>query len=169
MEKRFSLVDTGNGVKAIKCAVVSVLTDSEVKKFASKKLRNRINITAKDYHLQWVIECDSSTMLLTSRVAMEFNAQDTHSLEMDTTNFLDAINKMELKDEKIQDEEKEKNKDVEFVKEVLQDLEDKDCIALALLSEIKLGDNNIVLPYGNISAKLAKKLCECFIQANEHE
>lgn len=160
MEKRFSLVDTGKGVKAIKCAVVSVLTDSEVKKFASKELRKRINALANDYHLQWTVECDNTTVLLTWRVAIEFNAQDTHSLEMDTTNFLAAINKMELKEP----EDNTGNKDVEFVKEVLQDLEDGDCITLALLSEIQLEDCGVVLPYGNISARLAKEMCKCFIE-----
>lgn len=165
MEERFSLVDTGKGVKAIKCSVVAVLAETEVKKFASKKLRNRINATAKDFHLQWTIECDNSTVLLTSRVAMEFNAQDTHALEMDTTNFLAAINKMEIEDEKIQDEDVPAPcKDVEFVKEVLQELEDGNCITLALLSEIQLGDSGIVLPYGNISARLAKEMCKCFIE-----
>lgn len=163
MEKRFSLVDTGKGVKAIKCAVVSVLTDSEVKKFASKKLRNRINAAANDYHLQWAVECDNSTVLLTSRVATEFNAQDTHALEMDTTNFLAAIDKMELEEP----EDNTDNKDVEFVKEVLQDLEDGDCMALALLAEIEFGDNGIVLPYGNLSKKLAIKMCKCFIEHNK--
>lgn len=166
MEKRFSLVDAGKGVKAIKCTVVSVLTDSEVKRFANKKLRNRINAAAKDCHLQWTIECDNTTVLLTSRVAMEFNAQDTHALEMDTTNFLATINKMEL--EKTEDEDVPAPcKDVEFVKEVLQELEDGDCIALAMLAEIKLGDNGIVLPYGNISTRLAKEMCKCFIEHNK--
>lgn len=167
MEKRFSLVDTGNGVKAIKCSVVSVLTESGVKKLASKKLRNRINATAKDCHLQWTVECDNSTVLLTSRVAMEFNAQDTHSLEMDTANFLATIDKMEIEDEKVQDQDEERNEDVEFVKEVLEDLEDGNCITLALLSEIQLGDSGIVLPYGNISARLAKEMCKCFIENNK--
>lgn len=163
MEKRFSLVDAGKGVKAIKCTVVSVLTDDEVKRFASKQLCKRINALANDYHLQWVIECDNSTVLLTSRVAMEFNAQDTHALEMDTTNFLAAINKMELEEP----EDNTDNKDVEFVKEVLQELEDGDCVALALLSEIELGDNSIVLPYGNLSKKLATEVCKCFIEHNK--
>lgn len=163
MEKRFSLEDTGKGVKAIKCSVVSVLTDGEVKRFASKQLRKRINALANDYHLQWVVECDNSTVLLTSRVAMEFNAQDTHSLEMDTTNFLAAINKMELEEP----EDNTENKDVEFVKEVLQELEDGDCMALALLSKIELGDNSIVLPYGHLSKKLAIKMCKCFIENNK--
>lgn len=167
MEKRFSLEDTGNGVKAIKCAVVSVLTDSEVKKFASKKLRNRINAAANDYHLQWAVECDNSTVLLTSRIATTFNAQDTHALERDTTNFLAAITKMEIKDEKVQDEEKKRNEDVEFVKEVLKDLEDGDCVALAMLAEIGFGNNSIVLPYGNLSKKLATKMCKCFIEHNK--
>lgn len=167
MEKRFSLEDTGKGVKAIKCSVVSVLTDSEVKRFASKKLRKRINALANDYHLQWAVECDNSTVLLTSRVAMEFNAQDTHSLEMDTTNFLAAINKMEIEDEKVQDQDEERNEDVEFIKEVLKDLEDGDCVALAMLAEIGFGDNSIVLPYGNLSKKLAIKVCKCFIDHNK--
>ena len=164
MEKRFSLEDTGKGVKAIKCSIVSVLTDSEVKRFASKKLRKRINTIANDYHLQWVVECDNSTVLLTSRVAMEFNAQDTHSLEMDTTNFLAAINKMELEEEP---KDNSDNNDVEFVKEVLKDLEDGDCVALALLAEIGFGDNSIILPYGNLSKKLATELCKCFIEHNK--
>lgn len=163
MEKRFSLEDTGKGVKAIKCSVVSVLTDGEVKRFASKQLHKRINALANDYHLQWVVECDNSTVLLTSRVAMEFNAQDTHSLEMDTTNFLAAINKMELEEP----ENNGGNDDVEFVKEVLQELEDGDCMALALLSEIELGDNSIVLPYGHLSKKLAIEVCKCFIEHNK--
>lgn len=164
MEKRFSLEDTGKGVKAIKCSVVSVLTDSEVKRFASKKLRKRINALANDYHLQWAVECDNSTVLLTSRVAIEFNAQDTHSLEMDTTNFLAAINKMELEEEP---KDNSDNNDVEFVKEVLKDLEDGDCIALALLAEIGFGDNSIVLPYGNLSKKLATEMCKYFIEHNK--
>ena len=167
MEKRFSLEDTGNGVKAIKCAVISVLTDGEVKKFADKKLRKQINAAAKNYHLQWTIECDSATVLLTWRVAMSFNAQDTHSLEMDTTNFLAAINKMEIEDEKVQDQDEERNEDVEFIKEVLKDLEDGDCVALAMLAEIGFGDNSIVLPYGNFSKKLAIKVCKCFIEHNK--
>lgn len=98
---------------------------------------------------------------------MEFNGQDTHSLEMDTTNFLAAINKMEIEDEKVQDQEEERNEDVEFVKEVLKDLEDGDCVALALLAEIGFGDNSIVLPYGNLSKKLATEVCKCFIEHNK--
>jgi len=167
MEQKFSLVEIENGVKAIKCSIVTVLTDSETKRFASKKLRNRIVALAKDCHLEWSVECDNTTVLLTSRTNMVFDHQDIHDLEMATQTFLDAINKMELEDEKVQDEERERNKDVEFVKEVLQELEDGDCVALALLSEIELGDNSIVLPYGHLSKKLAIELCKCFIEHNK--
>ena len=167
MEQKFSLVEIENGVKAIKCSIVTVLTDSETKRFASKKLRNRIVALAKDCHLEWSIECDNTTILLTSRTNMVFNHQDIHDLEMATQTFLDAINKMEIEDEKVQDQDEERNEDVEFIKEVLKDLEDGDCVALALLAEIGFGDNSIVLPYGNLSKKLATELCKCFIENNK--
>lgn len=165
MEQKFSLVEIENGVKAIKCSIVTVLADSETKKFAAKELRNRIVALAKDCHLTWSIECDNTTVLLTSRINMVFDHQDIHDLEMATQTFLNAVNKMEVEDEKIQDEDvPAPYKDVEFVKEVLQELEDGNCITLALLSEIQLGDSGIVLPYGNISARLAKEMCKCFIE-----
>jgi len=167
MEQKFSLVEVENGVKAIKCSIVTVLTDSETKRFANKKLRNRIVALAKDCHLTWSIECDNTTVLLTSRTNMVFDHQDIHDLEMATQTFLDAINKMELEDEKVQDEERERNKDVEFVKEVLQELENGDCVAFAMLAEIKFGDNGVVLPYGDISTRLAKEMCKCFIENNK--
>lgn len=163
MEQKFSLVEVENGVKAIKCSIVTVLTDSETKRFASKKLRNRIVALAKDCHLEWSIECDNTTVLLTSRTNMVFDHQDIHDLEMATQTFLDAINKMELEEP----ENNGDNNDVEFIKEVLEDLEDGSCMALALLAEVKLGDNGIVLPYGNISVRLAKEMCKCFIEHNK--
>jgi hypothetical protein len=98
---------------------------------------------------------------------MVFDHQDIRDLEMATQTFLDTINKMEIEDEKVQDQEEERNEDVEFVKEVLKELEDGDCVALAMLAEIKLGDNGVVLPYGNISKKLAKEMCKCFIEHNK--
>lgn len=167
MEQKFSLVEIEDGVKAIKCSIVTVLTDSETKKFADKKLRNRIVALAKDCHLEWSIECDNITVLLTSRTNMVFDHQDIHDLEMATQTFLDAINKMEIEDEKVQNKEEEKDEDVEFVKEVLKDIEDGDCVALALVAEIGLGNNSIVLPYGNLSKKLATKMCKCFIEHNK--
>ena len=89
---------TLQGKKAMCHAECIVLTNSQYEKLTCDELAKRVDGLAKDFHVDWSIECNGnvSVINITRTTTATIDDAFCHELEMDATNFMSAIDKMEL-------------------------------------------------------------------------
>lgn len=94
MEKRFQIIDE----KTLECSVLVVLTPTETAIMESADLRQQIDNIAKNLHVRWSIETNGNvTQACISKLFSPIaTSSDAHQLEIITTNFMSAVNKLTL-------------------------------------------------------------------------
>lgn len=198
--RKTSLV-TVQGKKMMSYAELIVLSDSQHKKLVLyemgerltglEELRKGIDNLAKDLHVNWSIESNGNVHIICIERTTTDPIDDAkyHDLEIAATNFMSAIDKMELpkeKDEpecpshepdKVNCDEEEKAQDAEtlkFVKKLLNDmnlpLDDGRHVRGALI--IDTTTHPIFAEptcWGNMSYDLLKEMCELYIKTHEND
>ena len=181
MEKRFQILDE----KTMECTVLVVLTNSEVDILECPDLRSRIDAIAKDLHVRWAIETNGNvTHAAISKVLGPIGtSQEAHALEIKTTNFMSAVDKLTLPafDEGNCPTHEPANEDAEviaenlkFCKDVRKDMDDVDNIHVAI-AELVVEDPNgdlippLLMSAGRISGPLLKELLDLYIEKYDHE
>lgn len=167
------------GKKAMCHAECIVLTNSQYDKLTCDELAKRVDGIAKDFHVDWSIECNGNVNIINITRTTTATIDDAfcHKLEMDATNFMSAIDKLELSKPEpecpahaVDSEEEQK---LEFVKELLYDInlpdEDEEHVIGARI--LKYGPKNFPfpLPWGKISSNLLKEMCELYLVAHEND
>ena len=176
MDKRISLVSEAS----LLCEVIVVLTDSQREKLENGKLREQIENLAKDMKLCWDVERRGNISI--AAVGREcgpvIGSEIMHQIEIDATNFMGAIDKLEIPADDIihfdaEPEEKKTYTDkVEFVKQLLHDMnlptDDISHVRGALIIDVT---TDFICPeltaWGKMSYDLLKEMCELYIKAHE--
>lgn len=174
---------TLQGKKAMCHAECIVLTNSQYKKLTCDELAKRVDGLAKDFHVDWSVEGNENANIINISRTTTATIDDAfcHKLEMDATNFMSAIDKLELpklepecpSHEDADEEEKAQDaKTLEFVKTLLHDINlpsDNDshvCGALVIDRT-----THPLCPeltgWGHISYDLLKEMCELYL--NNHK
>jgi len=177
MKKRISLVNECT----LLCEVVFVLTDSQREKLESGKLRDKVDNIAMDMHICWSVETNKNEALgLIGRECGPVLDSDTmHQIEIDATNFMSAIEKLELK------ETNEENSDLidfssaeedpnAFLKDILKDIEkgDKDGDAPSFCNATlmwHLKPMPIIASKGQIGRKTFIEMIKCYLKYHDYE
>lgn len=163
MEKRFQSVDN-----MVNVTVLIVLTGSQLQKLENKDLCSHIDLLAKDFHLDWAVETNGNVHIaaLSRMCGPVVGSEIIHQIEIDATNFMSAVDKLELPtDDVIHFDD---NTELDFVKQLLTDLnlpkEDEDSVIGAQI--LCYGPKNIPfpLPWGKMSHNLLKEMCELYVE-----
>lgn len=196
--RKTSLV-TVQGKKMMSFAELIVLSDSQHKKLALyemgerlaglEELRKSIDNVAKDLRVNWSIEDNGNIHIICiERITTEpIDDAKYHDLEIAATNFMSAIDKLELpeekkepecpsheSDDKVQDVEVERNETLKFVEKLLNDmnlpLDNGRHVYGAMIIDTTTHPV-LVGPtcWGNISYDLLKEMCQLYIKAHDHE
>lgn len=174
MEKRFQIIDE----KTLECSVLVVLTPTETAIMESADLRQQIDNIAKDLHVRWSIETNGNiTQACISKLFSPIaTSNDAHQLEIITTNFMSAVDKLTLP---TFDEPKcPCHEDAEviaerlaFCKEVRADMDDVENIHV-IGAKLVAGHEDIkpiVADAGRIGTSLLKELLDLYIEKYDHE
>lgn len=170
MNKRISLVNECT----LLCEVVFVLTESQREKLESGKLREKIDHIAMDMHVCWSVEVNNNiaTGLIGKECGPVIDSDTMHQIEIAATNFMSAVDKLELpvNEDVIHFDD---NTELGVVKELLADLNlpKKDEYSVIGAQVMRYGPENIPfpLPWGNMSPKLLKEMCQLYIKEHDHE
>lgn len=177
--KKISLV-TSQGKKQMCCAELIVLSESQYEKLTDDYFAKQIDAIAKDLHVDWAIDVTSNANVLniTRTTANVIDDAFYHDLEIASTNFMSAIDKLEYKkpiDEaecpSHEEVNEEKEKTIDFVKELLHDinLPDEDENSVIGGQILRYGPENFPfpLPWGKISSELLKEMCELYLAKHD--
>lgn len=173
MDKRINICSENS----LLCEVIVVLTDSQREKLESGKLREQIENIAKDMKLCWDVEKRGNISI--AAVGREcgpvIGSEIMHQIEIDATNFMGAIDKLEIPADDIihfdaEPEEKEICTDkVEFVKTLLHDMnlpsDDGSHVRGALIIDTTTQPFcPEITAWGKMSYDLLKEMCELYIE-----
>ena len=174
MEKRFQIIDE----KTLECSVLVVLTPTETAIMESADLRQQIDNIAKDLHVRWSIETNGNvTQACISKLFSPIaTSSDAHQLEIITTNFMSAVDKLTLP---VFDEPKcpcHEDAEViaerlEFCKKVRDDMDDVENIHV-VGARLVTAHGDHVCPFihaGHIGTSLLKELLDLYIEKYDHE
>lgn len=178
MEKRFQIIDE----KTLECSVLVVLTPTETAIMESPDLRQQIDSIAKDLHVRWSIETNGNiTQACISKLFSPIaTSSDAHQLEIITTNFMSAVDKLTLPafDKRNCTTQEPAKEDPEvlaerlaFCKEVRADMDDVENIHV-IGAKLIAGNEDIrpfVADAGRIGATLLKELLDLYIEKYDHE
>lgn len=173
--RKISLV-TSQGKKMMCVAELIVLTNSQYEKLTCDDLAKRVDGLAKDFHVDWSIECNKNANIINVTRTTSDVVDDAfcHQLEIDATNFMSSIDNMELPKPEPECPSHEDNEEMSVTDFVN-----------TLLSDLKLPENHeehvigaqvlcygpeicpIPLPWGKISPDLLKEMCELYLKAHE--
>jgi len=172
MKKRITIVSKGNK-KALCYTALIVLTDSQAQKLASESLLKQIDNVAIDLAVEWAVEVSGNYEILAiSRTTFSpIEEEMLKDIEKTAHEFLANVDKLELQKPEPEcpshsvDEEKEH--ELEFVKELLHDInlpdEDEDHVIGGQILKYCPKDFPFPLPWGKISSDLLKEMCELYI------
>lgn len=185
--RKTSLV-TVQGKKMMSYAELIILSDSQHKKLALyemgkrlaglEELRKSIDNLAKALHVNWSIENNENVYIICIERTTADSIDDAkyHDLEIAATNFMSAIDKLELPEEKKEPEcpSHASNDDLEFVKNLLNDLnlplDDDSHVCGALIIDTTTHPFCPELTgWGKMSYNLLKEMCQLYIKAHDHE
>jgi len=173
MEKRISLADD-----SLLCEIMVVLTDDQLEKMESEELREKIDNIAKDMHISWHVEKSVTQPIgvVGRKFPTPLHSAEMHSLEIVATNFMSAIEKLELQpliefgnEEKQHLETLEFVKKLSLVKKLLHDMNlpsDDDRHVRGALIVDKTTHPLVSGPtcWGMISHNLLKEMCELYLK-----
>lgn len=169
---------TLQGKKAMCHAECIVLTDSLYEKLTCDELAKRVDGLAKDFHVDWSIECNGNVSIINVTRTTTDIIDDAfcHKLEMDATNFMSAIDKLELPKPEHECPSHENNEEMsttDFVKELLYDLnrpeKDEEHVIGAQVLCYGPKECPLPLPWGKISPDLLKEMCKLYLAAHEND
>lgn len=117
MDKRISLISEAS----LLCEVIVVLTDSQREKLENGQLREKIETIAKDMKLCWDVEKRGNISI--AAVGREcgpvIGSEIMHQIEIDATNFMGAIDKLEIPADKVENViHFDDNTELDFVKQL---------------------------------------------------
>lgn len=168
--KKISLV-TSQGKKQMCCAELIVLSESQYEKLTDDCFAKQIDAIAKDLHIDWAIDVTSNANVLniTRTTANVIDDAFYHDLEIAATNFMSAIDKLELQKpepecpshEETNEEEEET---IDFVKTLLEKAIPNERIRINLMEMIVPG---LYVPAGSISRTLLGEMCQIYLKAHE--
>lgn len=166
------------GKKAMCHAECIVLTNIQYDKLTCDELAKRVDGLAKDFHVDWSIECNGNVNIINITRTTTDTIDDAfcHKLEMDATNFMSAIDKLELskpEPECPSHENAEEMTEKRFIEQLLRDLnlpkEDEDHVIGAKI--VCMGPCTIpwAVEWGKMTHSLLKEMCELYIKAHEND
>lgn len=179
MKQRISLVTEAH----LLCEELIILTASQREKLENEQLRQKIDNLAKDMRISsWVVENNGNVFI--AAIGKEFESvigsEEMHEVEIVATNFMGAIDKLELPTDPAEDDMKDPNLihfddgiNLDFVKSLLADLnlpiEDEEHVIGAQI--LCYGPKNVPfpLPWGKMSYYTLKEMCELYIKEHDHE
>lgn len=163
MEKRFQIIDD-----CINVSIIIPLSPSEQSKLECKDLENRIDAIAKDMHIDWAIEISGNiaTVAISQTFGKVVGDKEGHELEILATNFMRAIEHLELqKSPATRDSNEDTNCDI--IKKMLDEWDDEDApiAGFTTMCEILPG---IAVPCGKIPRDVAKEMCMCYLKLHNN-
>lgn len=184
MKKRICIVSKGNK-KALCYTALIVLTDSQAQKLANESLLKQIDNVAIDLAVEWAVEVSGNYEILAiSRTTFSpIEEEMLKDIEKTAHEFLANVDKMELpkpepecpshesdSKEKVQDEEK---KAKQFIHELLNDLDlpiehEHHIIGAQILCTGPM-EIPFPLPWGRMSRRLIKEMCQLYLAAHEND
>lgn len=172
MEKRFQSIDG-----MVNVTILIVLTGSQLQKLENKDLRSRIDGLAGNFHLDWAVETNGNVHIaaLSRMCGPVVGSEETHQIEIDATNFMSGIDKMELpliEFDKAEEDDMQAMKPLEFVKKLLSDMNlpsDNDRHVRGAMIVDTTTHLLFAAPtcWGNLAYDTLKEMCELYIKAHE--
>lgn len=158
--------------------VIIVLTPTELKKLECKDLEKSINNIVKELNIDWAVETDGQhPIVVVSRMygsEVTVDSAELHDLTTAGTNFLCAVDKLELqKPLPVRDHNNTEQKidDYKFIKELVDEWDEtEERVATAgfvIMAEVIPG--KMYLPCGQIKNELVKELCICYLKVHGHD
>lgn len=186
--RKTSLV-TVQGKKTMSYAELIVLTDSQHKKLVLyamgkrlaglEELRKSIDNLAKDLQINWSIEDSGNIHIICIERTTTDPIDDAkyHDLEIAATNFMSAIDKLELPKTEPEcpshEDSEEKTTSKQFVEKLLHDLElpKEDADHVIGASVLCIGPKSLPfpLPWGKLGYDTLKEMCELYLAAHEND
>ena len=170
MEKRIQIIDD--------CIVVSViipLSPSEQAKLESKDLELSINTIAKDMRVDWAVELSGNiaTVAISQVFGKVVGDKESHELEIRATNFMRAIEHLELSKPMPSEEAKHNNDEYDFIKTLIDTWEATEKNApttgFAILAGVDILGLQAEMPCARIPGPLAKELCMSYLKVHSHD
>lgn len=154
-----------------------ILTGSELEKFTHESLKKQINAAAKDFHIEWGIEQNGGNIqmaTLSRTFDIQFGDTEIHALEIDITNFMRAIEHMEIvhvKKDPSDETVKFTEEDVQFVESLLEDWNGESSeVPITGFMPVMCPFNHTRIAIGEfvVPAHVAKEMCELFLKAHSN-
>ena len=169
MEKRNQSIDG-----MINISMIVPLGPNEAEKLENKSLRKQIDAITKDLNVEWAVEQSSSQLCaIVSRMFGPVTGnKEEHDMEIAATNFMSAIEKLQIpgasKQDLIEFIDEHDEKDLEFAKKMLKDFDgEKSGIkTVGALVMGTIGDLPFVSNVGKISGRLLRKMFECYVNTH---
>ena len=170
---------TSQGKKQMCHAECIVLTNSQYDKLTCDELAKRVDNLAKDYHVDWAIDCNKNANIINiTRTTTEvIDDAFCHQLEMDATNFMSAIDNMEMPKPEPEcpsheSDGEEETTTKQFVEKLLHDLElpkeDADHVIGARILCIGPKSLPFPLPWGKLGHDMLQEMCKLYLAAHEN-
>lgn len=162
------------------CEELIILTASQHEKLENEQLRQKIDNIAKDMRISsWVVENNGNVFV--AAIGKEFESvigsEEMHEVEIAATNFMGAIDKLELPTDPAEDDMKDPNLihfddgELGFVKSLLADLnlprEHEDSIVGAQILCYGPKNSPFFSRWGKMCHGTLKEMCELYIKAHE--
>ena len=171
MEKRIQSIDS-----VIVVSIIIPIGSVTREKFECDDLENRISNVCKDLNVDWAIEVetDVAAVSVSRTFGPVIGDGDIHKLEIDATNFMGAIEKMQIPEKKkplpARDHTCEKN--YEFIKMLVGTWEETEerapTTGFAVLAGVDVFGHKVEMPCAHISEALAKELCMSYLKVHSN-
>lgn len=189
-DRRVSITTKGNK-KAMLLTQFITLTGSQEQKLNCEPLLPELEKIAKKLEIDWAVELSANIEYGTLAVSRTYESEigncEFSSIEKTAKDFLNAVDKLELPkpepecpshesdgEEKVQDEEsvkEEEKKAKQFIYELLNDLDlpiehEHHIIGAQILCTGPM-EIPFPLPWGRMSRRLLKEMCELYLKERE--
>lgn len=177
LKQRFEMVQLKNGKQAIKCTKLVVLTGEELEKFTHKSLKKQIDAAAKDFHIEWGVEQNGGNIqiaTLSRTFDVSFGDTEIHAMEIDITNFMRAIEHMEIVHTKKDPDDKTvtfTEEDIQFVEALFDDWDGKESsVSITGFVPVMKPSNytRIIMGEFFIPEHVAREMCKLFLKEYAH-
>ena len=168
VEKRYQMRAEGINISAI-----VVLTTKEQEILECKDLENRINKIATDLHVAWAVEVSDNIVMATisKQYGPVVGDVQSHEVEIAATNFMSRIRDLELPKHEVKHHEPvDQNKDYDFVKKLVDEWDEtEDTYPVTGFIIMERIFPEVYKPCGNISSRVAKEMCMCYLKVHAHD
>lgn len=165
MEKRFQIIDD-----CINVSIIIPLSPSEQSKLECKDLEHRIDAIAKDMHVDWAVEISGNiaTVAISKIFDKVVGDKEVHELEILATNFMRAIEHLELQKSLAPENKSKDETNYDVIKEMLEEWDDEDA-PIAGFTIMRMITPEIILPCGRISRNTAKEMCLSYLKVHSND